>query len=274
MAATVLFGTLAHMQPIPYPEAGMGWDHIRDTEETALLSGGRHVYEAPTPYKKVSLQYKGGTAGLQHIIDTYTGVYGRGPYYALDFNYAGGNQLPTRWASAYMLKEIVGGWCAPLLAPSAPALAGEAVTFTNLGQFTELGESLILPCVPGKATYLRIWGSRTGAAAVVVYLRDSSTGAWTAGTDIVPSATPADAVIISAADAIAGKYNAIKFQLRVPSGTTLTLDHLNLIDAAGVGTRKPGLGVGAMKFVTSLTGNIQTKAFDRIGLALDLVEVE
>lgn len=272
--ATMLFGTLDHMQPIPYPESGMGWDHARDIEETALLSGGRHVYEAPTPYKKFSLQYKGGTAGLQHIIDTYTGVYGRGPYYALDFNYTDGNQLPTRWASAYMLKEVVGGWCAPLLVPSTSALAGETVSFTNLGQFTELGESLTLPCVPETATYLRVWGSRTGTAAVVVYLRDSSTGEWTAGIDVVPSSTPADAVIISQADATEGKYNGIKLQLRVPSGSTLVLDHLNLMDAAGVSTRKPGLGVGPMKFVTALSGNIQTKAFDRIGLALDLVEVE
>lgn len=272
--ATMLFGTLDHMQPIPYPESGMGWDHIRDTEETALLDGGRHVYEAPVPYKKFSLQYKGGTSGLQHIIDTYTGVYGRGPYYALDFNYAGGNQLPTRWASAYMLKEVVGAWCAPLLIPSTAALAGETVSFINIGQFTELGESLILPCVPEKPTYLRVWGSRTGTAAVRVYLRDSSTGEWTAGTDIVPSPTPADSVIISPADATAGKYNAIKLQLFIPTGSTLVLDHLNLMDTSGVTSRKPGLGVGAMKFVTTLSGNIQTKAFDRIGLALDLVEVE
>jgi hypothetical protein len=252
----------------------MGWDHARDIEETALVSGGRHVYEAPTPYKKFSLQYKGGTTGLQHIIDTYTGVYGRGPYYALDFNYAGGNQLPTRWASAYMLKEIVGGWCAPLLTPSTAALAGEVVTFTNLGQFTELGETLILPCVPETATHLRIWGSRTGTAAVRVYLRDSATGVWGDEIDVVPSSTPTDTVIISGADAIAGKYNAIKLRLRVPSASSLTLDHLNLMDAAAVGTRQPGLGVGGMKFVTTLSGNIQTKAFDRIGLALDLVEVE
>ena len=272
--ATMLFGTLDHMQPIPYPESGMGWDHARDVEETALLSGGRHVYQAPTPYKKFSLQYKGGTVGLQHIIDSYTGVYGRGPFYAVDFNYAGGNQLPTRWASAYMLKEVAGGWCAPLLAPSTSALSGEVVTFSNLGQFTELGETLILPCVPDKPVYLRAWGSRTGTAAVVVYLRDSSTGEWDAGTNIAPSGTPADALIISEADAIAGKYNAIKFQLRVPSGSSLTLDHLNLMDAAGVTSRKPGVGVGALKFVTALSGNIQTKAFDRIGLALDLVEVE
>lgn len=272
--ATMLFGTLDHMQPIPYPESGMGWDHTRDTEETALLSGGRHVYEAPTPYKKFSLQYKGGTVGLQHIIDTYTGVYGRGPYYAVDFNFAGGNQLPTRWASAYMLKQIVGGWCSPLLVTSTAALAGEKVIFTNLGQFTDLGESLILPCVPEKETTLRIWGDRTGTAAVRVYLRNASTGIWGAGTDIVPSATPSETVIISEATAIAGTYNAIKLQLYVPSGSTLTLDHLNLMDSSGVSTRKPGLGVGGMKFVTSLTGNIQTKAFDRIGLALDLVEVE
>lgn len=270
----MLFGTLDHMQPIPYPESGMGWDHVRDTEETPLLSGGRHIYEAPTPYKKFSLQYKGGTSGLQHIIDTYSGVYGRGPYYALDFNYAGGNQLPTRWASAYMLKEIAGGWCAPLLSANTAALAGEQVTFTNLGQFAELGESLTIPCVPEKPAYLRVWGSSTGTACVRVYLRDSSTGVWTDGIDVAPASSPADTLIISSADAIAGKYSGIKFQLVVPSGTTLILDHLNLMDAAGTTTRKPGLGVGPLKFTSALSGNIQTKAFDRIGLALDLVEVE
>lgn len=270
----MLFGTLDHMQPIPYPESGMGWDFARDTEETALLSGGRHVYEAPTPYKKFSLTYKGGTAGLQHIIDTYTGVYGRGPYYALDFNYAGGNQLPTRWASAYMLKEIAGGWCAPLVAPAPNALAGEAVTFTNLGLFPELGESLILPCVPESPTYLRIWGSRTGTAAVQVSLRNASTGEWGSSTEYVPTSSATEAVIISPEDGIAGTYNAIKLRLRVPAGGTLTLDHFNLMDTPGVIPQKPGLGVGGMKFTTALSGNIQTKAFDRIGLALDLVEVE
>lgn len=272
--ATMLFGTLDHMLPIPYPESGMGWDHARDTEESALLDGGRHIYEAPVTYRKFKLDYKGGTAGLQHIIDTYTGVYGPGPYYALDFNYTSGNQLPTRWASAYMLGWVAGAWCSPSWGRNPVALSGSEVTFTNIGQFAELGESLILPCVPEKPAYLRVWGSRTGSACVRVYLRNSLTGEWTVGMDVAPSASPDDAVIISNVDATLGKYSAIKLQLVVPSGTTLVLDHLNLMDTSGVTPRKPGLGVGALKFGGGLSGNILTKAFDRIGLSLDLVEVE
>jgi hypothetical protein len=53
----------------------------------------------------------------------------------------------------------------------------------------------------------------------------------------------------------------------------LTLDHLNLTTATEP-VRKPGIGVGAVSFTGSLSGNIETKRFDRIGLSLDLVEVE
>src|SRR6266566_4949741 len=97
---TMLFGTLGHMLPIPYPQSGMGWDHAHDGEETSLVSGGRHVYRAPTPYRKYKLSYSGGTAGLQNLVDIHSGVYGPGPFYMLDINYSGGNLLPTRWASA------------------------------------------------------------------------------------------------------------------------------------------------------------------------------
>lgn len=271
---TMLFGPLGRMQAIPYPEAGMGWDFNRDIEETALLSGGRHVYEAPTSYKRFKLQYKGGTAGLQNIVDIYNGVYGRGPYYLLDFNFAGGNLLPARWASPYILKHIVGGWCAPLLAPSASALAGEAVTFTNLGQFAAEGESQIVATFPGQPAYLHLWGARTGTASVQSSVLDAATGEWSAPVNHVPSATPGQSVIISAADGTANTYSAIRLQLVCPSGSTLTLDHINLSTVSGESTRKPGLGVGAVSFTTSLSGNIETKRFDRIGLSLDLVEVE
>lgn len=270
---TMLFGPLGRMLPVPYPEADMGWDFNKDVEETALLSGGRHVYESPTSYKRFKLQYKGGTADLQNLVDIYNGVYGKGPYYLLDFNYTAGNLLPTRWASAYQLRNIVGAWCAPLLSSSPAALAGEAVAFTNLGQFAAEGESLILPTVPGQPAYLRLWGTRTGSAAVQSSVQDAATGEWSAPTAHVPSDAPGQAVIISAADGAANTYSAIRLQLVCPSGSTLTLDHINLTTASEP-ARKPGLGVGAVSFTSSLSGNIATKRFDRIGLSLDLVEVE
>jgi len=271
---TMLFGPLGRMLPIPYPESGMGWDFGRDFEETALISGGRHVYEAPTTYRRYKLDYKAGTPDLQNLVDIFTGVYGPGPYYAVDFNYAAGNILPTRWASASQLRHVVGAWAAPVGVPSSVALSGEVVTFTNTGVFPEAGVSQIVPTVPGAPAYLHLWGTRTGTASVKVSLLTASTGVWTTATAYVPSTTPTEQPIIGTTDGTANTFSAIKLELFVPSGSTLTLDHINLSGTTGENTRKPGLGIGGLSFTENLSGNIQTKRFDRIGLSLGLVEVE
>jgi hypothetical protein len=271
---TMLFGPLGHMLPIPYPESGMGWDHGRDFEVTSLVSGGRAVYEAPTPYRSYKLDYKAGTTDLQNLVDIYTGVYGKGPYYLVDFNYVAGNILPTRWASAYMLRHVAGAWASPVGVPSVSALAGEVVTFSNLGQFPDTGISQVIATVPGQPAYLHLWGTRTGSASVKVSVRNASTGAWSSATAYAPSATPSEQTIISPSEGASGTYSAIKLELYVPSGSTLTLDHINLTGATGDSTRMPGKGVGAVSFTENLSGNIQTKRFDRIGLSLGIVEVE
>lgn len=271
---TMLFGPIGNMLPIPYPEADMGWDTTRDTEETALLSGGRHVHEAPTPYRSYKLQYKGNTADLQNLVDIYNGVYGKGPYHLLDFNYTAGNILPTRWASAYMLRHVAGSWCKPVGVPSSAALAGEEVTFTNLGEFPSTGISEVLVTVPGEPLYLHLWGTRAGTGSVKISLLNASTGIWGAATAYVPSATPSEQTIVSIVDGAADTYSAVKLELFCPDGSTLTLGHLNLSTVAGEDSRKPGRGVGAVSFGSVLGGNIVTKRFDRIGLSLDLVEVE
>lgn len=271
---TMLFGPLGRMLPIPYPESGMGWDHNRDTEVTTLVSGGRHVYEAPTPFKSFKLEYKAGTADLQNLVDIFTGAYGTGPYYLVDFNYSAGNILPTRWASAGMLRHVAGSWGAPVGVPSSVALTGEASVFSNLGQFPDTGISQIVATVPGAPAYLRLWGTRTGSASVRTSVLDAVTNVWSSPVNHVPSASPGSVAVISAADGEANTYSAIKLELYVPSGSTLTLDHINLTGSTGDSSRQPGRGVGAVSFTENLSGNIQTKRFDRIGLSLDLVEVE
>lgn len=271
---TMLFGPLGRMLPIPYPESGMGWDHGRDTEVSNLVSGGRAVYEAPTPFRSYKLEYKAGTTDLQNLVDIYSGVYGKGPYYLVDFNYSAGNILPTRWASAYMLRYVAGAWANPVGVPDASALAGEVVTFTNLGQFPATGISQVVATVPGQPAYLHLWGTRTGSGSVKVSLLNTSTNVWTTPVVCVPSASPAEVEVISPSEGAANAYSAIKLELYVPSGSTLTLDHINLTGASGNSTRLPGKGVGAVSFTENLSGNIQTKRFDRIGLSLGLIEVE
>jgi hypothetical protein len=271
---TMLFGPIGKMLPIPYPEADMAWDTGRDAETTTLLSGGRHVYNAPTPFRNYKLQYKGGTADLQNLVDIYNGVYGKGPYYLNDFNYTAGNLLPTRWASSYMLAYVAGSWCSPTVSAGSGALAGLVVTFTNITQFPAAGISQIVATVPGQPAYLHLWGTATGTGAVTVSLLTAATGVWTTPVSYTPGSAPAEMTIISAADGIANTYSAIKLQLNVPANSTLTLDHINLSTVSGENIRKPGLGVGAVSFTSVLGGSIVTKRFDRIGLSIDLVEVE
>lgn len=272
---TMLFGPIGRMLPIPYPESDMAWDFNKDSEESALIDGGRHVYEAPTTFKRYKLEYKGNTPDLQNLVDIYNGVYGKGPYYLLDFNLKEGNLLPTRWASSYLLGHVAGSWCAPSWGQNLTgSLSGSEVTFTNLGQFPVAGISQIVAAYPGQPAYLHLWGTRTGTAVVQTSLLNAATGIWTAAVDHIPSATPSEVEIISAAEGIANTYSAIKLQLNCPSGSTLTLDHINLSTLTGQSTRKPGLGVGGVSLTSSLSGNIVTKRFDRIGLSLDLTEVE
>lgn len=274
ISKTMLFGPLGHMLEVPWPQTGMNWNQGRDSETTALLSGGRHVWTAPTPFRSYSLNYKGGTAGLQTLVDLYTGVYGRGPFFLNEFNYTAGNILPTRWASAYMLAYITGSWGAPVVATSAAALAGQVAVFSNTGQFPAAGISQVIASVPGQAAYLHLWGTRTGTASVRTSLLSAATGTWSAPVAHVPSATPGQSVLISAGDGAANVYSAIRLELYVPSGSTLTLDHINITGISGNNARLPGLGVGAVQFSENLSGVIQTKRFDRIGLSLELVEVE
>lgn len=264
MAKTFLLGTMEHMLPVPYPESGMDWNIEGTFEKTDLLSGGQHIYTSPTTYRTYSLSWKGKTPGLQNLIDLYTGLYGKGPFYLQDFNYAGGNILPARWASTYQLRFVT-DWCTPRNTPSTVALSGQAATFTNRGAYPVLGELLELPAVPGRDLYFKAWGSGTGG--IRISKKDSTTGAWGNIVDYSPSATPTELPI-----AMTG-YSAIRLELMCSSGENLTLDHINLSTDVGA-DMQPGLGVGKVMFSNTLGGNITSTVIDRIGLAFDLVEIE
>lgn len=269
---TMLFGPIDRMQEIPVPKSGMDWSTEHDAEVTELLSGGRHVYRAPTGFKTYSMSWNAGTDGLQPLIDLHNGVYGQGPFYVLDPNFTKGNVLPARWASPYLLRHSVRGWANPQLVDSAQALSGQGVKFTNLGDYESLGESLIIPTVPKKPFYLTVWGSYTGEAMVQVYLKNRATGEWTNTADVLTGTGELE--VINPIDAANGVYSAVKLELVCPAGSTLTLDHINLMIEPGIVEMQGGRGVGAVQFTGSNSGSITSRTIDRIGLALDVIEVE
>lgn len=266
MAQTMLFGPLGNLLEVPYPQTGMDWSHGVDAEETQLVSGGRHVYRAPTPYRSYHVEYKAGTPGLRNLIDIYSGVYGPGPFYLHDFNWTGGNLLPTRWASGHMLAAVAGNWCLPQTVASTLSLSGLAATFTNTGMFPASGPTQTVLALDGVPLHLRMWGSATGGA--VIKTERFAAGAWTDVADFTPSASP------SALQLSDGTADAVRLRLHVPSGGTLTVAHANLTESATGTAKLPGLGIGAVSCTSVLSGTINTKAFDRIGLSLDLVETE
>lgn len=261
-AKTMLMGPLGNLLPVPYPQYGMDWGHSMDAEVTELVSGGRHSYRKPTPFRTYKCSWKGGTPDLRNLIDLYTGVYGPGPFYLLDFNFTSGNRLPTRWASGYMLRAVAGAWCDSAVVTQAGALSGTASRFSNTGRFPSAGPSETA-LAAGSALHLRVWGSASGGAVLKVSTLSGST--WTAQPDVAPAASPSD-VALPACD-------AVKLSLWVPSGGALTVDHINLTEAADP-VRRQGLGVGAIQLQSTLSGQILSKAFDRIGVALDIIEIE
>jgi hypothetical protein len=259
----MLLGPLGNLLPVPYPQSGMDWGTNRDAEVTELVSGGRHVYRRPTPFRTYKCTWKGGTPDLQNLLDLYNGVYGDGPFYLLDFNYTSGNRLPSRWASGYMLRAVAGPWCDSAVIPSTGALSGTAATFSNTGRFPATGVSQTV-LATGQALHLRVWGSASGGGVLKVDTLSGST--WTAQSDVTPAATLPLDVPLPACD-------AVRLTLYVPAGGVLTIDHINLTEAAEP-NRKPGLGVGAVQFSGTPSAQILTKAYDRIGAEFDLTEVE
>jgi hypothetical protein len=264
-ASTMKLGPLGNFLDVPWPESGMNWNMERTAEVTNLISGGRSVYLSPTPYRSYKMSWKGGTPGLSNLVDLYNGVYGTGPFYVLDPNYRDtDNLLPTRWATSSMLHAVAGSWCQPLVVSGA-GLDGLAANFANPGTFPELGVKQTVALSPGVPVSVMVWGSASGGAGITLE-RLTDAGVWESLPDYVPTSSPAGVALAPDTG-----YQAVRLGLRVPSGGSLTVAHASVAQAP---SKTPGRGVGAVLWSGALSGNIVTRTFDRIGLALDMVEIE
>lgn len=306
----MLFGPIGNQVEIPWPQSGMGSDVNLVTETTDLLSGEQAVYRAPISYKTFNMSWKGGAMALQPIIDVYSGVYGNGPYYITDSlaGVQGMNVLPAKWASPHLLSHVCNGWGSPVVSKQTITPEKRQVVFTGVaGDSQEFPNPTIVPVIPGKPLYSKVWGSRTGAAGMRVYRYKRSTGAWTLDFTLVPTTTnDVPTLLVTQAEADADDVAAVKLVPYLPLGSVLTLAHIDLaindyrtytpytygLDPAlypaltlypgmflfpsGPGSHtmyRSGMGTGPVQFTGNIGGKIDSVVIDRIGFSVDIREV-
>ncbi len=307
---TMLFGPIGRQVEVPWPQSGMGSDINLVTEITALLSGEQAVYRAPVTYKTYNMSWKGGAEKLQPLVDVYAGIYGRGPYYITDSlaGVQGANLLPAKWAASHLLAHVCNGWGSPWVTSQILSPEQEQVTFTgNDDDPDEFPNPTVVPVIPGKPIYSKVWGSRTGTAAMRIYRFKRSTGLWTLDFTLVPTATnDVPTIIVTQAESDANDVAAVKLVPYCPTGTVLTLAHIDLaindyqtytpyiygldpalypaltlfpgmmLFPAGPDTQtmfRSGRGVGPVQFTGNLGGSVDSVVIDRIGFSVDICEV-
>lgn len=281
----VYFGWADRIKEIPAPESGMGFVNATDIEVTSLVSGGRAVYRAPLTYKTHSLSWKAGTAKLQHIIDCYNGQWGTGPCYITDPTASDLNVLPARWSLGWQLAYQANGWCKPFVAKVSPGVdssysmaVNRQATFTQAAAGTVPVEGILRTRVikePGKPYYLAVDGSATGGAGIRVRGYNLSTGVWDVITTVVAVDFYTSKLLVAGATAT---YSMLELDFYMPLGSTLTLRGMALsatdYSASGSVTLPVGQGVGPVQFSGNAEGSLTSKVIDRIGLSIDLIEVQ
>lgn len=312
VAKTMLFGPIGNQVEIPWPQSGMGNDVNLYTETTDLLSGEQAVYRAPVTYKTYNMSWKGGAMKLQPIIDVFTGTYGNGPYYITDSvaGVQGYNLLPAKWAACHLLRHICNGWGSPAQSSQTITPERRQVTFTKTsGDADEFPNPVVVPVIPGKPLFSKVWGSRTGTAGVRVYRYKRSTGVWTLDFTLVPTTTnDVPTTIVTQAESDADDVAAVKIVPYLPASGTLTLAHIDLAindyriytpyfygldptlypsttlypgmylypagpDPTTQTMFRSGMGTGPVQFTGNLGGKLDSAVIDRIGLSVDIREV-
>jgi hypothetical protein len=288
----------------------MGSDVNLVTETTTLLSGEQAVYRAPVTYKTYNMSWRGGAMKLQPLVDVYAGIYGSGPYYITDSlaGVQGYNLLPAKWAASHLLAHVCNGWGDPVVSTQTLTPEGRQVTFTgNADDPDEFPTPIVVPVIPGQPLYTSTWGSRTGTAAVRVYRYKRSTRAWTRDFTLVPTVTnDVPTLLVTQAEANANDVAAVKLVPYNPTGSVLTLAHIDLaindyrtytpyiygldpalypsltlypgmlLFPAGPNTNtmfRAGMGTGPVQFTGVLGGKLDSAVIDRIGFSVDICEV-
>jgi hypothetical protein len=223
-----------------------------------------------------------------HLINTYNGQYGGGPFYMTDPAAGQDNILPPRWSNCYQLAYQANGWGKPTVTPWPASQTPNAFQYKSNRRVTfkqaPVGTSNVLVegvlrtrhiRIPGKAYRLNAQGTTTGGAGIRVRGYNAATDAWT----LLATYVSLNGVALEVIPANNTTYSMIELDIYLPLGSTLMLYGMTLGSEDYQTLRPndfmpPGQGVGAVQFSGASDGNLVSAVIDRIGLSLDFTEVQ
>jgi hypothetical protein len=250
----------------------MNFGNNSDTEVTELDSGGRFIFDKPTTFKTFNMSWRTVTPSVQPLLDMYNKRYGRNPFYLQDLRGGEGNILPARWAYCHQLAYVFG-------------LQGKPKVYDGPTPFVDFEGDRYLTANPptvkvllheGKNHYLAPFGSRSGTSAVQYRRYNKLTKAWTAWTSVVPIlAGAAPYTVCTALET--NTYDFIEIGLDLRATSHLSLEHMDFSTTdyrSSEVAYRHSEGVGGLKFTNTLDGELVMLRAQRIGLSVDMTEVE
>lgn len=262
---------------LPAPSSGMGFSNNTDVEVTELDSGGRFVYSKPTSYQSFNMSWRSTTPALQPLIDMYNKRYGRKPFYLQDLRGGEGNILPARWAYSWQLGAVFGAYGSPVVDNGGDNDL-PSVTF-NGNAFDNHNPSVTVMLIPGKDHYLAPFGeaSTLSTGSRVQYTKfNKNTRVWEAGGTVAPIRNGSDAPTKVCTAAQTDTYDFIRISLKLTS-SYMTLYHMDLSTTdyrSSENFLRPAVGLGGLEFTNELGGDLTMLRAQRIGLSVDITEVE
>jgi len=252
---------------IPAPSSGMGFANNSDTETLQLDTGGRHVVETPTTYKSFNMSWRSYSDKLQPLIDIYNKRYGTGPFYIQDMHGGEHNILPPRWAYPRQLVAIHG-------AAGGATFYGGYANFRD-NKFAGSAPTLLVPLIKGKPMYLAVFKPNVSFTHAPVkyrlYAADGSSGAW----QDAPYTLRGNAPVTVCSREDSQRYEFV--ELKINLGSEIAITHMDLSTSdyrAWEDYYRSATGVGACKFTNTLDGDLTMLKAKRIGLSVDITEVQ
>lgn len=258
---------------IPAPSSGMGFGSNSDTETFELDTGGRFVVDKPTTYKTFNMSWRSKTRLLQPLIDIYNKRYGTKPFYLQDMNGGEGNILPARWAYPEQLAAIHGACGGAKFNQDA---FFTWTTFKN-NKFATQAPTLIVPLILAKPMYLAVfraegWFGTDIPVKYRLYNKGGQTTAWTDCPYTIEGNAPV--TVLTRDDSQFYEFIEIKINL---DGNTHSIKHMDMSTSDYRSYETPlrsAEGVGGLKFTNVLDGELTMLKSQRIGLSVDITEVQ
>lgn len=281
----IYFGTKEYMKWVKAPAINMNSSKAGWENNGSFLNGGAYSRRSTASHKTFSLSWdRASRDELRPILDYVDGVYGDGYIYISNPFAMDKNVLPSYVAnSAQASKDgpILYGRTRPTMVNTAPVNdypvqgATYAVNGVDTISGTPVPPPVYIPIPPGYTAWVGVHGTFTSSAVMRIHRYQSGVIVPAAATNATPLTT---ATLTRVVDSVGGdQYNGLGLSLQGIGNATLYGVMVQVLPNGVVpptGGFISGQGQSGMKFTSQADLSEYSAVLDRVGVSVDLIEVE